>query len=112
MNRIQFFILTGISAVVLILMALNIYLSHSAFNAQSQAYAAQQNLTTGERFRNVLTTVVQRINVSIQKDNNQALKDLLARQKISTQAPAPGATAPASTSSTNSTDSPAAPASH
>ncbi len=108
MNRIQFFILTGISAIVLILMAANIYLSHRTINVQTAAYQTQQNVTTGERFRNVLTTVVQRINAQIQKTNDQALKDLLARQKISTQAPPP-ASAPAP-ASTNSTDTPAAPA--
>jgi hypothetical protein len=104
MNRIQFFVLTGLSSLVVLLLIGHIFLTRQNNFEQNRLAAAQQVINQGQAFQGNLKQLAVRIYQDSQKTQDQGLKDLLARQQI-TYAPtpeganAPDATVPPSTSS-------------
>jgi hypothetical protein len=100
MNRIQFFVLTGMSSLVVLLLIGQIFLVREATYEQNRLGLAQQNITQAQAFQANLKQLAVRIFQDSQKSGDQGLKDLLARQQIS-YTPGP--------QSTNATESPAAP---
>ena len=104
MNRIQFYILVGLSSMLVVFLALNLWLVHKVTFQQGEVSSLQQAFTQGRDVQQKLTQLIQRINVEVQKTPpNQALKDILTREQINIKAPDAGANA-------NATDSSAAPA--
>jgi hypothetical protein len=99
MNRIQFFVLTGLSSLVLLLLAGHLYLVHAVSNQQIILNQVQQTVTQAQSFQGNLKQLAVRIYQDSQKTQDAGLKDLMVRQQI-TFTPSP---------STNSTESPAAP---
>src|ERR1700733_14173499 len=88
MNRIQFFVLIGLSSLVIVLLGLNLYLSRKVSIQQLQASQLQQALTQGKDIQQKLTLLARRINADDQKTPpNQALKDILTRQQINIKNP-------------------------
>jgi hypothetical protein len=81
MNRIQFFILTGLSSLIVLLLLGQVFLVYSLGSAQSKVNGAQAY-----------------VNQAILKSNDAGLKDLVNRQHITPAQPA-----------TNSTETPATP---
>jgi hypothetical protein len=100
MNRIQFFVLTGMSSLVVLLLIGQIFLVREATYEQNRLALAQQNITQAQAFQANLKQLAVRIFQDSQKSGDQGLKDLLARQQIS-YTPGP--------QGTNATESPAAP---
>jgi hypothetical protein len=88
MNRIQFFILTGLSSLVLLLLIGHIFLVRQTNFEQNRLAAAQQAINQGQVFQGNLKQLAVRIFQDSQKTQDQGLKDLLARQQI-TYNPAP-----------------------
>ena len=97
MNRIQFFVLTGLSCLVLLLLVGNLFLLRQTGMAQSQLAADQQAITQGQAFATNWKQLATRIIQDSQKTQDQGLKDILTRQQITY------------TAGTNATESPAAP---
>ena len=97
MNRIQFFVLTGLSSLVLLLLVGNLFLARETGIAQGQLAAAQQNINQGQAFATNWKQLATRIAQDSQKTQDQGLKDILTRQQITIN------------QNTNATDSPAAP---
>jgi hypothetical protein len=96
MNRIQFWILTGLSSVFVLLLFLQIFLGRAALFEQGQMQMAQQALQQGQAFQGNLKQLAMRIVQVSQQTGDPGLKDLLTRQQISFQPQdANGATAPA-----------------
>jgi len=102
MNRIQFFILIGLSSLLVLLMGTNLYLARKVAIQQATANALNQGLTQGKDIYQKLTLLARRINVELQKTPpNQTMKDILTREQITLKTP---------DSVTNGVDTPAAPA--
>jgi hypothetical protein len=97
MNRIQFFVLTGLSGLVLVLMIAHLYLVRQVSIDQNTMNLAQREVSQAQVFQGNLKQLALRLYSDSQKTQDQGLKDLLARQQI-TFNPA-----------TNSTETPAAP---
>jgi predicted negative regulator of RcsB-dependent stress response len=104
MKRIEFFILTGLSSLVVLLLIGHIFLVRQAAFEQNRLSVAQQIVTEGQTAQNNLKQVAIRIYQDSQKTQDQALKDLMTRQQISfkptesaTSAPADTTTAPTTT---------------
>jgi hypothetical protein len=102
MNRIQFFILTGLSSLIFLLLIGHIFLVRQTNFQQNRAAAAQQIVNQGQIFQGNLKQLAVRIYQDSQKSGDQGLKDLLARQQISystntepPEAPAPATPPPA-----------------
>jgi hypothetical protein len=102
MNRIQFFVLTGLSSILALLLIGQIALSYSVGHAQGEWSQDQQAVQQGNIFQNDLKQLAVRIYSDSTRSTDQGLKDLLARQQI-TYTPSTG---------TNSTETPAAPPTH
>ena len=100
MNRIQFWILTGLSGLVLILLVAQIALVRMTNFEQNRLALAQQVISQGQASQSILKQLAIRIFQDSQKYNDSGLKDLMARQQITYN---PG-------DSTNSTEAPASPA--
>lgn len=100
MNRIQFFVLTGMSSLVVLLLVGHIFLVRETNYEQNRLAQAQQAITQGQAFQNNLKQLAVRIFQDSQKSGDQGLKDLLTRQQIS-YTPGP--------QGTNATESPAIP---
>jgi regulatory protein YycI of two-component signal transduction system YycFG len=83
MNRIQFFVLTGLSSLIVLLLVGHIFLVRQTNFEQNRLAAAQQVINQGQAFQNNLKQLAIRIYSDSQKTNDQGLKDLLARQQIS-----------------------------
>ena len=98
MNRIQFFVLTGLSSLLVLLLLGHIALSIQVGRGQANWSAAQQVVTQGNVAQTGLKQLAMRIYQDSQRTADPGLKDLLARQQITYNAP------------TNSTETPAAPA--
>jgi len=104
MNRIQFFVLTGLSSLVVLLLIGHIFLVRQTNFEQNRLAAAQQAVTQAQTFQGNLKQLAIRIYQDSQKTQDPGLKELLDRQQIkyspgadntsATQAPAP--TAPSS----------------
>jgi len=102
MNRIQFFVLIGLSSLVILFLALNLWLTRKVSFQQVEASQLQQALTQGSDIQQKLTALARRINADAQKTPpNQALRDVLTRQQINFKNP---------DGSTNAPDSSATPA--
>lgn len=104
MNRIQFFILTGLSSLVVLLLVGQILLGRMTGVAQYRNSQAQALINQGQASQQMVKQLAIRIFSDSQKTQDQGLKDLLARQQISynaggdsnaTENPAPPAVAPA-----------------
>jgi hypothetical protein len=102
MNRIQFFVLTGLSSVVALLLVGQIALSFSVGRAQNTWTQDQSAVQQGNVFQNDLKQLAVRIYSDSSRSSDQGLKDLLARQQI-TYAPQGAGTG---------TETPATPATH
>jgi len=88
MNRIQFFILIGISSLIVLLLLGHVFLVRQTNFEQNRLAAAQQVINQGQTFQGNLKQLAVRIYQDSQKSGDQGLKDLLARQQI-TYNPAP-----------------------
>lgn len=97
MNRIQFWVLTGLSVLVALLLVAHIFLVRQCNFEQNRLTLAQQALTQGQAFQGNLKQLAMRIIQVSQQSQDQGLKDLLARQQISftPAADANGGAAPA-----------------
>src|SRR5476649_2738678 len=82
MNRIQFFVLTGLSSLVVLLLIGHIFLVRQTNFEQNRLAAAQQAINQGQTFQGNLKQLAVRIYQDSQKTQDQGLKDLLARQQI------------------------------
>lgn len=82
MNRIQFFVLTGLSSLVVLLMIGHIVLVRTIGQDQAILNAAQQQVNQGQGFQKNLQQLAMRIVQDSQSKNDQQLKDLLARNQI------------------------------
>jgi hypothetical protein len=83
MNRIQFFVLTGLSSLVVLLLIGHIFLTRQTNFEQNRLAQAQQVINQGQAFQGNLKQLAVRIFQDSQKTGDQGLKDLLARQQIS-----------------------------
>ncbi len=99
MNRIQFFVLTGLSSLVTLLLLAHIALAYEVNKEQTQVAGAQQFLNLGNAAKTELQQIAVRVWQDSQRTNDPGLKDLLARQQITYQPPA----------NTNATETPATP---
>jgi hypothetical protein len=97
MNRIQFFILTGLSSLVVLLLIGHIFLVRQTTFQANRAAAAQQIVNQGQVFQGNLKQLAIRIFQDSQKTQDQGLKDLLARQQITYTPNGEATQAPAST---------------
>ncbi len=103
MNRYQFWSLTGLSSLVVLLLLLQTLLVRQASYEQNRIALAQQAINQGNAFGTNLKQLAMRIIQVSQQTQDQGLKDLLVRQQISftpssegagnspTPAPAPAA---------------------
>ena len=113
MNRVQFIIVTTLSGIVALCIFLQIIFVRLLGADQSRLRDTEQALQAGQSDFNHLQQIATRVAQLAQQQNDQALRDLLARQNIQIKAnpddtgsaapaPAPAAPAPA----------PAAPSTH
>jgi uncharacterized protein YpmS len=86
MNRIQFFVLTGLSSLLFLLLVGNILLSLKVSNQQIQTSQIQQALSQGQTISTNLRQLAIRLYTDAQKTGDPGLKDLLTRQQISFKA--------------------------
>jgi hypothetical protein len=107
MNRIQFFILIGLSSIVVLLLLGHIYLVRKVGIDQAILNQAQQRVNQGQSYQSNLKQLAVRIYQDSQKTQDQGLKDLLARQQITYNPTPEGASAPDSSSSTATAPAPA-----
>ncbi len=82
MNRIQFFLLTGLSSLVVLLLIGHIALVRQIGIDQAILNQAQQRVNQGQSFQSNLKQLAVRIFQDSQKTDDQGLKDLLVRQQI------------------------------
>ncbi len=104
MNRIQFFVLVGLSSLVVLLLVGHIALVRQTNFEQNRLAAAQQVINQGQTFQGNLKQLAVRIFQDSQKTGDQGLKDLLQRQQISynpTPAEAPEPSVPTSAPAAN-----------
>ncbi len=99
MNRIQFFVLTGLSSLLVLLLLGHIALAIQVGHGQANWAAAQQVVNQGNVAQTGLKQLAMRIIQDSQRTADPGLKDLLTRHQI-TYNP-----------STNSTETPATPSS-
>ncbi len=83
MNRIQFWVLIGLSSLVSLLLILHIILGHLAGYEQARYSQAQQIVSQGQASQAILKQLAVRIFQDSQKTGDQGLKDLMTRQEIS-----------------------------
>ena len=83
MNRIQFFVLTGLSSLILVLLVGHVFLVRQTNFEQIRLAQAQQVINQGQTFQGNLKQLAVRISQDSQKTGDQGLKDLLTRQQIS-----------------------------
>ena len=91
MNRIQFFVLTGLSSLVVLLLIGQLFLVHLTGYEQNQFNQAQQTVSLGGSAQGMMRQLATRIFSDSQKTNDPALRDLLGRQGI-TYTPGAGGT--------------------
>jgi hypothetical protein len=105
MNRLQFIIVTSLSAVIALCIFLQIILVRISATDDQRAREAQASIQQGQLCLNRLQQIAGRIAQVAQQQDDQALKDLLTRQNIQIK-PAPAA------DTTTTTPAPMAPATH
>jgi len=101
MNRIQFFVLTGLSSLVVLLVIGQIFLLRQANYQQSLFNQAQQTVTIGQSAQAMVKQLAIRIFNDSQNLKDPGLQELLKRQQIKWSPGADG---------TNATETPAPPA--
>jgi len=104
MNRIQFFILTGLSSLVVLLMISNLFLARQVGVDQAILNQAQQRVNQGQAFQANLKQLAVRIFQDSQKTQDQGLKDILIRNQITYS--------PASQESSNASEPTVPPSNH
>ncbi len=82
MNRIQFFVLTGLSSLVVLLLIVHIMLVRQTNFEQNRLAAAQQVINQGQGLKGNLQQLAVRIYQDSQKTQDPGLKELLTRQQI------------------------------
>jgi hypothetical protein len=92
MNRLQFFVLTGLSSLVVLLLIGHILLGRQTGFEQNRLAAAQQAINRGQSLQGNLQRLAGRIYNDGKTD--PALRDLLVREQIKVN-PGPEAPAPA-----------------
>lgn len=100
MNRIHFFVLTGLSSLVVLLLISNIFLARQVGYLQGETAMAQSEINQAQGFQNNLRQLALRVYQDAQKTQDAGLKDIVNRQQI-TFTPTQGGT--------NSTETPAPP---
>jgi hypothetical protein len=91
MNRIQFFVLVGLSSLLVLLMVGHLYLARKVGIQQSTASALQQAFAQGKDIYQKLTLLARRINAEAQKSPpDQAMKDILTHEQITLKNPDTG----------------------
>ena len=110
MNRIQFFVLTGLSTLVVLLLIGQILLARQTGFEQNRLSQAQQIINQGQSFQGNLKQLAMRIVQDSQKTQDPGLKELLTRQQISFT-PAPEGT-PSTEPPASPTPSPAPSSTH
>jgi hypothetical protein len=88
MNRIQFFILVGLSSLILLLLVGHIFLTRQQNFEQNRLAQAQQVVNQGQVFQGDLKQLAIRIFQDSQKTNDPGLKSILEKNQI-TYTPAP-----------------------
>jgi len=101
MNRIQFFILTGLSSLVVLLLFGQILLTHYAGVEVNQFNQARQIVSQGQASQDLVKQLAVRIYNDSVKTQDPGLKELMIRQQITYT--------PGKASNTNPTESPAPP---
>ena len=91
MNRIQFFVLTGLSSLVVLLLIGHILLVRQTNFEQNRLAQAQQVINQGQSFQGNLKQLAVRIYQDSTKTQDPGLKELLDRQQIK-YTPAPEGT--------------------
>jgi phage protein D len=82
MNRIQFWVLTGLSSLIVLFLVLQLIVVHYASNDQANLAAAQQRIQRGQASQQLLKQMALRIYTDSQKTQDPGLKDLMSRQQI------------------------------
>ena len=82
MNRIQFFVLTGLSSLLLLLLVGHIFLVRQAGIEKGHLAQAQQIVNQAQSFQGNLKQLAVRIFQDSQKTQDPGLKELLERQQI------------------------------
>lgn len=82
MNRIQFFVLTGLGSLVALLLIGHIFLVRQTNFEQNRLAAAQQVINQAQAFQGNLKQLAVRIYQDSQKTQDLGLKELLDRQQI------------------------------
>lgn len=100
MTRLQFIIVTSLSAVIALCIFTQIILVRVSANDDQRARVAQASVQQGQLCFNRLQQIAQRIAQVAQQQNDQQLKDLLTRQHIEVKS---GASTPAATTTPAST---------
>jgi uncharacterized protein YpmS len=106
MNRIQFFILTGLSTLLVLFLIGHIFLVRETNFKQNQLVAAQRVVSQAQVYQGYFKQLVTRIYNDIQKSQDPGLKELLSRQQITITSTPAGAnttdtSAPSTTPSTS-----------
>ena len=110
MNRVQFLIVTTLSGIVALCIFLQIIFVRLLGADQSRLRDTEQALQAGQNDFNHLQQIATSVAQLAQQQNDQALRDLLARQQIQIKAPDQGnASAPAPAPAA---PAPAAPSTH
>jgi len=104
MNRIQFFVLIGLSSLITILLIAQIFLERQTNYEQNRLGLASQAVNQGQAFQTNLKQLAIRILQVSQTTGDPGLKDLLARNDITYS--------PSSTGASSEPTTPAAPATH
>jgi DNA-binding transcriptional regulator of glucitol operon len=87
MNRIQFFVLTGLSSLIVLLLIGHIFLTRASNFEVNQLSQAQQVINQGQAFQGNLQRLAGTIYQDSVKTGDQGLKDILARNEISVSNP-------------------------
>ena len=95
MNRIQFFVLTGLSSLLVLLLTGHVLLEWQVARDQAVLNEAQREISQAQTFQAPLKQLALRIFNDSQKSQDQGLKDLLARNQISYTPPPASNAAPA-----------------
>jgi hypothetical protein len=82
MNRIQVYILTGLSALFLLFVVANLFLSYRTSGEQVRMMGAQHDINESRGFGNNLKQLAIRVLQDSKRTNDPGLKSLLERQHI------------------------------
>jgi hypothetical protein len=110
MNRVQFIIVTTLSGIVALCIFLQIIFVRLLGSDQSRLRDTEQALQAGQNDFTHLQQIATRVAQLAQQQNDQALKDLLARQQIQIKANPDDANA--SAPAAPAAPAPAAPSTH